>query len=35
MNPIDEAFVLHVFHLKKEDLQCYTRKQLRENYLNS
>jgi hypothetical protein len=31
----DEALVRTVFNLKKEDLQCYKRKRLRETYLNS
>jgi hypothetical protein len=35
LTPKDEAFVMTVFDLKKEDLQCYTRKQLREKHLNS
>jgi hypothetical protein len=35
LSPKDEAFVLSVFKLKKEDLQCYIRKQLREKHLNS
>jgi hypothetical protein len=35
LNPRDEAFVRTIFNLKKEDLQCYKRKQLREAYLNS
>jgi hypothetical protein len=33
--PHNEAFVCTVFDLKKEDLQCYERKRLREAYLNS
>ena len=35
LSPRDEAFVKAVFNLKKEDLQCYKRKQLRDAYLNS
>jgi hypothetical protein len=35
LSPKDETFALRVFHLKKEDLQCYTRKRLREEHLNS
>jgi hypothetical protein len=35
LSPRDEAFVRTVFNLKKEDLQCYKQKQLREAYLNS
>ena len=35
LSPKDETFALHVFRLKKEDLQCYTRKRLREEHLNS
>jgi hypothetical protein len=35
LSPRDETFALRVFHLKKEDLQCYTRKRLREEHLNS
>lgn len=35
LSPKNEAFVLSVFNLKKEDLLCYKRKQLREVYLNS
>jgi hypothetical protein len=31
----DINFVCTVFNLKKEDLKCYTRKQLREQLLNS
>lgn len=31
----DETFVLTVFNLKKEELQCYIYKQLREIHLNS
>ncbi|MDR2475128.1 MAG: hypothetical protein LBD45_04645 [Bacteroidales bacterium] len=34
-DPVDEAFVLNVFNLKKKDLICYERKRLRELYLNS
>ena len=33
--PQDLAFVQMVFDLKKEDMICYERKQLREAYLNS
>ena len=29
------TFVCTVFDFKKEELRCYTRKQWRENYLNS
>jgi hypothetical protein len=29
------SFVCNVFDLKKEELKCYTRKQLREKHLNS
>ena len=35
LDPKDEAFVRTVFNLKKEDLICYERKQLREAHLNS
>lgn len=35
LSPKNESFVLSVFNLKKEDLLCYKRKQLREAYLNS
>ncbi|MCM1554059.1 MAG: hypothetical protein NC048_01010 [Bacteroides sp.] len=31
----DMEYVCLVFHLKKEELQCYTRKLLRERHLNS
>ena len=31
----DMDFVCKIFNLKKEELSCYTRKQLREIYLNS
>lgn len=31
----DQQFVCSVFHLKKEELRCYTRKLLRERHLNS
>lgn len=31
----DTQFVCSVFNLKKEELKCYTRKQLREKLLNS
>lgn len=31
----DMNFVCAIFNLKKEDLRCYTRKQLREKLLNS
>jgi hypothetical protein len=34
-SPKDEAFVMTVFNLKKEDLICYERKRLREILLNS
>lgn len=30
LSDIDVAFVCNVFNLKKEELRCYTRKQLRE-----
>jgi len=33
--PRNEAFILTVFNLKKEDLVCYERKRLREQHLNS
>lgn len=35
LRPKDESFVLAVFNLKKEDLQCYIYKRLREQHLNS
>ncbi|MDR2469083.1 MAG: hypothetical protein LBD27_01200 [Tannerella sp.] len=35
MSPKNEAFVLNVFGLKKEDLICYERRRLRELHLNS
>lgn len=31
----DTTFVCSIFNLKKEELKCYTRKQLREKLLNS
>ena len=31
----DMSFVCTIFDLRKEDLKCYTRKQLREQLLNS
>lgn len=31
----DMSFVCSVFNLKKEDLKCYRRRQLREQHLNS
>jgi hypothetical protein len=34
-SPKDEAFVLSVFNIKKGDLQCYIKKQLREKHLSS
>ena len=34
-SPRNEAFILAVFDLKKEDLICYERKRLREQHLNS
>jgi len=35
LSDIDMAFVCLYFDLKKEELRCYTRKQLREKLLNS
>jgi hypothetical protein len=35
LSPRNESFVKTVFNLKKEDLQCYRRKRLRERLLNS
>jgi hypothetical protein len=35
LSPIDINFVCFAFDLKKEELKCYTRKQLRERRLNS
>jgi uncharacterized protein (UPF0128 family) len=35
LSPIDIAFVCAVFDLEKEELRCYTRRQLREKRLNS
>lgn len=35
LSPIDISFVCAVFKLKKEELRCYTRIQLREKLLNS
>jgi hypothetical protein len=35
LEPRDIAFVCAVFDLKKEELGCYKRKQLREKHLNS
>ncbi len=34
-NQRDLAFVLSVFNLKKEELECYTRKQSRERHFRS
>lgn len=34
-NPRDISFVTSVFHLKKEELKCYMRKQSREKHLHS
>jgi len=35
MSPRNEAFARNLFNLSKNELQCYTRKRLRESYLNS
>lgn len=35
LSPMDISFVCAVFKLKKEELKCYTRIQLREQLLNS
>lgn len=35
LSPKDMAFVCNVFNLKKEELKCYTWKQLREQRMNS
>lgn len=35
LSPMDMNFVCIVFNLKKEELKCYTRKQLRNQLLNS
>ena len=35
LSPRDMNFVCIVFNLKKEELKCYTRKQLRNKLLNS
>lgn len=35
LSPMDISFVRAVFKLKKEELKCYTRIQLREQLLNS
>jgi hypothetical protein len=35
LHPKDEAFVCAVFNLKKEDLQCYTKKRLKAERLTS
>ncbi|MDR0834253.1 MAG: hypothetical protein LBN93_08750 [Candidatus Symbiothrix sp.] len=35
LHPKDETFVRTVFNLKKEDLQCYTKKQLKAKHLTS
>lgn len=35
LHPKDLAFVCTVFHLKKDDLLCYTKKLLREQHLKS
>jgi hypothetical protein len=34
-DPKDLAFVCVAFNLKKEEMECYKRRQLREAYLNS
>lgn len=35
LSNIDMVFVCNIFHLKKEELRCYTKKQSRERFLNS
>ncbi len=35
LSPINMNFVCNMFNLKKEELRCYTRRQLREQFLNS
>lgn len=35
LNDKDLNFVCRIFNLKKEELRCYTRKQLREKLFNS
>jgi hypothetical protein len=35
LNPKDLAFVCSVFEIKREELKCYTRKQLKNQHWNS
>ena len=35
LSPKDMSFVCQIFNIKKEELECYTRKRLREQLLNS
>ncbi len=35
LNPKDMAFVCSIFDIKKEDLKCYSRKQLKNQHWNS
>ncbi|HHT22024.1 MAG TPA: hypothetical protein GXZ87_01760 [Bacteroidales bacterium] len=35
LSPKDMNFVVHFFEIEKEELKCYTRKQLREKHLLS
>ena len=35
LSPKDMSFVCAIFNLKKEDLRCYTRKQLRQQHWGS
>ena len=35
LNPKDMTFVCYVFEIKKEDLKCFTKKQLKNQHWNS